>query len=52
MAKVTILVDSSTRERLKYIGREDQTYDQIITELLDARLKEKENKKGVNRANA
>lgn len=51
MAKVTILVDSSTRERLKYIGRKGQTYDQIIAELLDARLKENENRKGVNRGN-
>jgi hypothetical protein len=40
MAKVTILVEDMTRERLNYIGRKGQTYNQIITELLDASLKE------------
>ena len=52
MAKVIILVEDMTRERLKYIGRKSQTYDQIITELLDASLKEKENRKEMNRGNA
>jgi hypothetical protein len=33
----TILIESITRERLKRIGRKDQTYDQIINELIKLR---------------
>ena len=31
----SILIKNTTRKRLKYIGRKDQTYDELINELLD-----------------
>jgi hypothetical protein len=31
----SILIKDTTRKRLKYIGRKDQTYDELINELLD-----------------
>lgn len=34
MAKTTILVENSTKDILKHIGRKDQTYDQLINELI------------------
>jgi hypothetical protein len=34
MSKTTILVESETRERLRRIGRKNQTYDQLINELI------------------
>jgi predicted CopG family antitoxin len=34
MPKCTILIDSITRERLKEFGREGQTYDELINELI------------------
>jgi hypothetical protein len=34
MSKTTILVQSETRKRLREIGRKDQTYDQLINELI------------------
>lgn len=35
--KTTIWITKSTRERLKDIGRKGETYDEIITRLLDER---------------
>ncbi|HEY7570182.1 MAG TPA: hypothetical protein VH796_02315 [Nitrososphaeraceae archaeon] len=37
MAKVTILLQTKTRDELKAIGRKDQTYDQLIVELITER---------------
>jgi hypothetical protein len=34
MGKTTILLQGTTRELLRKIGRKDQTYDQIINELI------------------
>jgi hypothetical protein len=36
---VTIVIERATRDRLKHLGRKDQTYDQLVNELL--RLKER-----------
>ena len=38
MSKTTILVESETRERLREIGKKNQTYDDLIKELI--KLKE------------
>ncbi|MDQ6862393.1 MAG: hypothetical protein M3044_01070 [Thermoproteota archaeon] len=35
MSKSTILVETKTRERLKYQGRKGQTYDDLINQLID-----------------
>ena len=32
--KATILIELKTRNRLRYIGRKEQTYDDIINELI------------------
>lgn len=37
MSKTSILVESETRKRLKQIARKDQTYDQIINDLIARR---------------
>jgi hypothetical protein len=37
MSKTTILVETKTRELLKQIGRKNQTYDQLIVELIKAK---------------
>ena len=37
MSKTTILVDNTTRELLKQIGRKNQTYDQLLIELIKTR---------------
>jgi hypothetical protein len=34
MAKVTILLQTKTRDELKALGRKGQTYDQLIVELI------------------
>ncbi|HEY7569801.1 MAG TPA: hypothetical protein VH796_00405 [Nitrososphaeraceae archaeon] len=34
MAKVTILLETKTRDELKALGRKGQTYDQLIVELI------------------
>jgi|GEM_PF-1484725 len=31
---VTIVIEKTTRDRMKHIARKDQTYDQLINELL------------------
>jgi hypothetical protein len=33
----TIIVEKSTRETLKHVARKDQTYDQLINELLKSK---------------
>lgn len=35
MTKTTILVESRTRERLRHIARKNQTYDDLINELMN-----------------
>jgi hypothetical protein len=35
MSKSTILVNTRTRERLKYQGRKGETYDELINKLID-----------------
>jgi hypothetical protein len=45
MAKVTILLETKTRDELKALGRKGQTYDQLILELIQEhhhQLKQKE----------
>lgn len=37
MAKVTILLETKTRDELKALGRKGQTYDQLILELINER---------------
>jgi hypothetical protein len=39
MVKRTILVETRTRELLKGLGKKDQTYDQVINELIQKRRK-------------
>jgi hypothetical protein len=34
MSKTTILIESTTREKLREIGRKSQTYDKLINELI------------------
>jgi hypothetical protein len=34
MSKVTILLETKTRDELKTLGRKGQTYDQLILELI------------------
>ncbi len=35
MSKVTILLETTTRDELKAIGRKSQTYDQLIHQLIE-----------------
>jgi hypothetical protein len=35
MAKVTILLETKTRDELKALGRKGQTYDQLILDLIN-----------------
>jgi predicted CopG family antitoxin len=44
MTKTTVLVELSTRERLKKIGKKGQSYDELINELID-----RENKDSLDR---
>jgi hypothetical protein len=37
MLMTSIVVQRTTRDKLKQIGRKDQTYDQLITELMEER---------------
>jgi hypothetical protein len=39
MVKRTILVETSTRNLLKNLGKKDQTYDQVICELIQIKRK-------------
>jgi predicted CopG family antitoxin len=38
--RTTVLVESSTRERLKKIGKKGQSYDDLINELIDSKNKD------------
>ena len=38
MSKTTILVENTTREKLRQIGRKNQTYDDLITELIKTKI--------------
>jgi hypothetical protein len=40
MRKTTVLVEIDTRELLRKIGRKEQTYDQLIRELINERMKQ------------
>lgn len=42
--KATIIVKNETRDLMKKIGRKDQTYDDLILELIQFKQKEGENK--------
>jgi hypothetical protein len=35
MSKVTILLETTTRDKLKALGRKGQTYDQLILQLIE-----------------
>jgi predicted CopG family antitoxin len=39
MEKSTILVRNMTRERLKHMGEKGQTYDDLINQLIDMKVK-------------
>ena len=38
MTKTTILVENTTREKLRQIGRKNQTYDELIAELIKTKI--------------
>lgn len=38
MAKTTIIIEAKTRKLLKNIGRKDQTYDQLLNEMIAAKI--------------
>ena len=42
MSKTTIILERSTRESLRHIGRKDQTYDDLINELIALKESSKE----------
>ena len=42
--KATIIVKNETRDLMKKIGRKDQTYDDLILELIQFKQKQGENK--------
>lgn len=42
--KATIIVKNETRNLMKKIGRKDQTYDDLILELIQFKQKEGDNK--------
>jgi hypothetical protein len=39
MSKSTILVEHTTRERLKKIARKDQTYDALLNQLIEMKAR-------------
>jgi predicted CopG family antitoxin len=43
MSKATIIVEDSTRQKLRQIGRKEQTYDQVINELIQIKRKGERN---------
>ena len=50
MAKVTILLETKTRDEIKALGRMDQTYDRLLLELISEhhhQLKQQEEKVGL-----
>jgi hypothetical protein len=34
MVKTTIMIEDTTRDLLKHVGRKEQSYDQLINELI------------------
>ena len=42
MSKTTILVESRTREKLRHIGRKNQTYDELINELIETKISDRD----------
>ena len=40
MSKSTILIQQTTRERLKKIARKDQTYDDLLNQLIEMKRRE------------
>jgi hypothetical protein len=41
MPKGTILIRDATRERLKKIARKDQTYDDLLNQLIEMKTRER-----------
>lgn len=41
MSKTTICLENTTRDLLRQIGRKNQTYDNLIKELVERRIKPK-----------
>lgn len=39
MSKTTILIESETRKLLKRVGRKEQTYDELLRELVGEKMK-------------
>jgi hypothetical protein len=37
MSKTTILIETTTREKLREVGKKNQTYDQLINELIKSK---------------
>jgi predicted CopG family antitoxin len=35
VSKTTIVIKTTTREKLRHIGRKNQTYEQLINELIE-----------------
>jgi hypothetical protein len=40
MSRSTILVEQTTREKLKKIARKDQTYDDLLNQLIEMKTRE------------
>jgi hypothetical protein len=43
MDRSSIILKNTTRQKLKKTGRKDQTYDDVINELIDLKIKRKLN---------
>lgn len=43
MSKTTIIIENTTRELLKQLGRKNQTYDQLINELVELKQAPQDN---------
>lgn len=41
--KITLQISIETRERLKKLGRKDETYDEIINRLIDSKMEQLKN---------
>lgn len=39
MVKTTIVIENTTRNLLKHVGRKEQSYDELINELIKNRIK-------------
>jgi len=49
MRKVTILLETKTRDEIKALGRKGQTYDQLILDLINERHHQLKQKVGLVR---